>query len=84
MQRASLLALGLALGSTAAQAGSFTFTSVDDDHIAWADAANWAGPGPLPTPADNATISAGLLRGAEVKDARGVNSLVLDSGFTVG
>jgi hypothetical protein len=85
MRGASLLVLvlALALGLPAARAGDFTFTSVDDDHIAWDDAANWSGPGALPGSADDATVAAGLLRGAEVKDNRGVNSLVLDSGLNV-
>src|SRR5690349_18599304 len=82
MQGASLLALGI-MSAAPARAGDFTFTSVDDDHIAWEDAANWAGPSALPGSGDDATIVSGLLRGAEVKDTRSVNTLVLDSGLNV-
>lgn len=82
MRRASLLALVPVLVALPASAAGFTFTSVDDDHIAWEDVANWS-PAALPGNGDDATISAGLLRGAEIKDSRAVNSLLLDSGLNV-
>lgn len=87
MRPTSILLRGVSFAALAlivprAVAADVVFDTPSEDLIDWADPANWT-PNGVPTLADDATVAAGLIRGAEVRDEQAVNSLVLDSGLNV-